>query len=67
MIVRALIAKRREIAKRVPADQERAGREEGAEWLRGRRVTRKALMARRTQSGRYGIRWPLIAGANCGW
>ena len=42
------------MAKRAPPDQDGADCEEGVEWLRGRRVTRKALMARRAQIQREG-------------
>ena len=42
---------RHQMATRVSADQDGTDCEEGAEWLRGRRVTRKVVMMRRVQSG----------------
>ena len=56
MIVRVPLTMRRQMATRAPADLDGAESEEGAEWLRGCRITRKALMIR-TKSGGEGTRW----------
>lgn len=58
MIVRVPLTMRRQMVTRAPADLDGTESEEDAEWLRGCRMTRKALMMRRTQSSGEGTRWP---------
>ena len=50
--MRVPLAMRRQMATRAPADQDCADCEEGAEWLRGRQMTRRALMIRAKVSER---------------